>query len=144
MILYVDTSALAKRYLDEPWRDLVEEAIQEASHVASSTIGYVELVAALARAQRMGRINQDEYERVRGAFETDWQGMLWVRFNDNMMRDAALVATYHGLRAYDAVHLASCLALDQRTDHDVVFACFDHQLTAAAVQEGLPVVTART
>ncbi len=42
MILYLDTSALVKLYIDEPGRDIVMAAKAEAMKIACHDIGYVE------------------------------------------------------------------------------------------------------
>ena len=50
MILYLDTSALVKVYVTEPFREPVVSAMQEAEAVASHRLAYVEAHAAFARA----------------------------------------------------------------------------------------------
>ena len=47
MILYLDTSALVKVYVTEPFREPVVSAMQEAEAVASHRLAYVEAHAAL-------------------------------------------------------------------------------------------------
>jgi predicted nucleic acid-binding protein len=49
---------------------------------------------------------------------------------------AADTAERYALRAYDAVHLATALAV---TANDLVFVCWDADLSAAAVRAGLTV-----
>jgi predicted nucleic acid-binding protein len=49
---------------------------------------------------------------------------------------AADTAERYALRAYDAVHLATALAV---TADDLVFVCWDADLSAAAVRAGLAV-----
>jgi predicted nucleic acid-binding protein len=54
---------------------------------------------------------------------------------------AALLVVRHGLRAYDAVHLASALALqhDLRGSTTLIFVTCDLRLKRAANAEKLPV-----
>jgi len=54
MILYLDTSALVKVYVEEEGSPLVQGLIAGASLVATSRIAYAEARAALARASREG------------------------------------------------------------------------------------------
>jgi uncharacterized protein with PIN domain len=49
LILYLDTSAKAKLYADEPGSALVRQAVAKAEIIASNIIAYVETRAALAR-----------------------------------------------------------------------------------------------
>lgn len=50
MIVYLDTSAFLKLYLDEDGGDQTREAIDKAGVICTHLITYVEMRAALARA----------------------------------------------------------------------------------------------
>ena len=50
MILYLDASALVKRYVDEPGSPDVREAIARAEVAGTALISRAEVAAALARA----------------------------------------------------------------------------------------------
>ncbi len=60
MILYLDTSAYVRLYIDEPGHELVAEAVQGADSVMAHVIGYAEMRAALARLQRTKRLSAGE------------------------------------------------------------------------------------
>lgn len=60
MILYLDASALVKRYVAESGSDIVRDAIATAEVVGTSVISRVETVAALAKAMRVGALTRNE------------------------------------------------------------------------------------
>ena len=56
MFLYLDTSALAKRYMLEAGSDTVNQATTDAKGNGTAAIARVEVVAALAKAVRVGAL----------------------------------------------------------------------------------------
>ena len=55
MFLYLDSSALVKRYVDEPMSEAVRTLMDAAPGAATALITQTEVAAALARAMRNGR-----------------------------------------------------------------------------------------
>ena len=76
-------------------------------------------------------------------FEWEWYGgenadatFAVVALTDSVLEAAALACARHGLRAYDAVQLASALVA-RTADADLeTFLCYDRRLAAVAAQEG--------
>jgi len=64
-LLYLDTSALFKRYVEEDESEEVLERIDEAPVVGTALITQVEVAAALAQAVRQQRMGQNEAQRGR-------------------------------------------------------------------------------
>ena len=55
----------------------------------------------------------------------------------------AVLATKHGLRSLDAIHLAAAIAMRHSDpDADFAVACFDTRLCSAMRAEGLPLLSA--
>jgi uncharacterized protein len=140
VILYLDTSALVKLYVEETGSVLVRHSVGEAEAVASSSIAYVELRAALARRQRERTLSTHEHRRIVKALDKDWLELLAIEVHDSLIKTAGAVAQRYALRAYDALHLASCLLLQNQLGHAVTFACWDANLTGAAEKAGLTVL----
>ena len=134
MIVYADTSALAKLLLDEPGSTEMLAVVEGAELIASAAIAYVELRAALAAAIRDGRIPAELRDRVVLGLERLWEGVSEIVLDRPLLRDAGDLAERMRLRGYDAVHLA---ALRQLGDpEDVTFACWDTDLRRAAEESG--------
>ena len=71
---YLDTSALAKWYLNEPLSEQFEAFIREQSSGAISRLTVVEFRCLLARRRRAGEITKSVESRVYASFEEDVGG----------------------------------------------------------------------
>ena len=137
MILYLDASALVKLYVHEKESDLVRASLVRAPLAATCRVAYVEVRAALARAAREKRIPGRDLREVTGALDQDWGSYVIVEVTESLVREAGELAEQHGLRGYDALHLASALTLVEEGASEVAFACYDTLLDGAARKEGL-------
>ncbi|MCL4445708.1 MAG: type II toxin-antitoxin system VapC family toxin [Actinobacteria bacterium] len=129
MIVYFDTSALVPILIEEPCSLAAALLWDEADRVISSRVAYAEARAALAMARRSNRVNDDELRKVVDDFELLHEQLDIVEVNDRLIRDAGSLADQFGLRAYDAVHLASARVVQ---DPDLVLAAGDQNLLRAA------------
>lgn len=140
MILYLDTSALLKLYVVEKGRDVVEQAVDEAAVIATSSVAYAEARASLARKQREGVFSDEELYEAVTAFEEDWQTFEKLTATENVARLAGNLAEKHALRGFDAIHLASALLVrvaaqeeaEESGEDSTRFLSFDGDLSQAA------------
>ena len=72
MILFLDTSALVKLYVEEPHSVAVREWVDEAEVVAACRVAYPEAVSALNRRMRAGDLSKSGYGVAFRAFRRDW------------------------------------------------------------------------
>ena len=138
--LYLDTSALFKRYVEEAESEDVLARIDAAQSIGTALITRVEVAAALAKAVRDSRMELREARAAEQAFVDEWSVFTRIAFTNQVAVSAAELAWSHGLRAYDAVQLAAALAWREAPndmEEDIVFACFDQDLRRAAKAEGL-------
>ena len=142
MIVYLDASAVVKRYTHEVGGAEVATAIAEAEATGTSMVSGAEVPAVLAKAVRTGALEQPEAQLALADFWRQWQGYARVDVSEGLVRRAAELAWRHGLRGYDAVHLASALELQDRSDKAVVLATFDRQLARAARELGMDTLPA--
>lgn len=140
MIAYCDTSALAALALEEPGAARVRALLENIRRVGCSEIGVVELRAAVARAVLVGRLAESDAARARVRWENVWRRVTVMPVTSAVLLRAAVVAEQHGLRAYDAVHLAAAESLAiEMGKRRVRWVCLDHRLDEAAVAVGLVV-----
>ena len=139
MILYLDSSALAKRYLSEEGSAEVERLVAGAERVGTSIIARVEVVAALGRARRQKLLDDQPAARLRALFTGHWPAFVRLSLSENTIERADALAWEMGLRGYDAVHLASALSWREAIGESPVFATFDRALGKAARAQGLDV-----
>lgn len=142
MAAFADSSALVKLYSDEPGHDVVRALEQ----VVVAQIARVEVPAALWRKNRMGELSAAAAALLVSAFEADWFGTEQgprrfeiVRMSAPVIEDAARLTGVQGLRAYDAVQLATARAV-RAADPDIVrFVAFDRALCGAAAADGFSI-----
>ncbi len=139
-MLYFDTSALVKLYVEESGSRAVAAAITRESVVATHEIAYLETHSAFARAAREGRLTDDALDRAREQFERDWPSYFVVHVSQTLLEHAVKLVDSFGLRAYDALHLAAADTLLKEGGQGVRFACFDRRLNRAAEVLGLGVL----
>jgi len=101
--------------------------------VTSVVLIYAEAHAAIAAAERVGRLAAHDLRPVRRELDGYLNEMTLVEVDLPLARHAADLAERHGLRGYDAVHLATALAI---ADPDLVVATWDDELARAARDEG--------
>jgi predicted nucleic acid-binding protein len=137
MILYLDTSALVKRYVIEPGSDQVNQATANAETAGTVIITRTEVAAALARAIRIGALKQADALANLQRFRSDWHDLARVQVTENLIARADVLAWEHNLRGYDAIHLAAALVWQEALGEPITLATFDEQLWQAAEREGL-------
>ena len=131
MITYVDTSTLIKLLIDEVGTTEAGFIWDEPDVLASVRVGHVEARAALAAAQRQGRISSAVFANAVGGLDVLWSQISVVEIDEDVMRLAGDLAAAHGLRGYDAVHLAAAHIVGAD-----VFSSADRRLCAAASSDG--------
>jgi uncharacterized protein len=108
---YLDTSALAKWYLNEPGSKDFVRYLQDLDVAAISSLTQTEMRSLLARRRRMGELTHELESVVYAAFLDDiTQGSLQLySVEDARFAEAVnLISRYpeHPLRTLDALHLA--------------------------------------
>jgi len=136
LIAYFDTSALVKLYADEPGAKSARAAALEAELIATSIVTYAEMRSAFARKLRFGDITAVARNRFKEQFELGWESFQIVPIEEDTVKRAGELAETHGLKGFDAVHLASANILGSRFGK-VTFACFDAELSRAASACGM-------
>jgi uncharacterized protein len=130
-----DTSALVKLYLREDGSEQAMTLFAAAEVAIANALAFVEVRAALAAAVRAGRLEAAASKTAKADLQT-LRETFAVIDPGGVLDAAADAAERYGLRAYDAVHLATALAV---AADDLVFVCWDADLSAAASRAGLAV-----
>jgi len=137
MILYLDTSALVKRYFQEPYSDDVISRWKSATQIVTSFVAYAETMASMYRKKREAGLADTLISKTVDAFQKDWESFIRVEVNDALNGYIDQVVEKYPVRGFDAIHLASAMVIHERFPEDFVFACFDDGLVHAARAEGL-------
>jgi len=144
LILYLDTSALVKAYVEEDYSGQVLQSMKSASASASHSLAYVETRAAFARLHREHVLDESEWKILKGEFIADWENYLQIETTRSVLERAGELAEAFSLRAYDSVHLAAAQLLHENSEETVVFACYDCRLNQSAGILGLDLLEQQT
>ena len=136
MIAYFDTSAIIPLIVKEPSSERCNRVWNESSRVVSVRLLYPEARSALAKAERMGRLSAQQREAAIVELETIISEVDHIEVTEALAHRAGELAQAHGLRGYDAVHLAAASAV---ADSDVVLVTGDSDFANAANSIGIAV-----
>lgn len=148
-MLYLDASALVKRYLHERGSAALRARFRQQEKIFTSRLSYAEVHAVLGRKYQRRELPRKDYEAMRERFVVDSIFSLTVLDLDNSTLAAlpSLVEQYP-LKASDAVHLSSALWLRDMCSLDPEFAdgdtslefgVSDQRLAQVALARGLAV-----
>jgi predicted nucleic acid-binding protein len=137
MILYLDSSAIVKLYVTETGSEEVKTLLKEADIVGTALISRAEVVAAFAKAIRAGLLPETQASAAVQVFRSQWPDFARIQVTEATTSRAESLAWSHGLRGYDAVHLASALSWQEALGEPVTMATFDRKMHAAGMRIGL-------
>lgn len=136
-MIYLDSSALVKRYIEEDGSGAVDRLLADHPFAATSRLAYPEILSALNRKHGAKEISARVLAELIAAFESDWGKLFVLEFDEELLPIVKRAIRKHAIRGADAVHLASGIWLRSVLKEDVVFACADSKLLAAARAERL-------
>ena len=134
MRVYFDSSALAKRYVEEAGTAQVLEWCERATELALSVIAVPELISAFCRLKREGKLTGAQYRQLKNDLMSDLTDALVCDTTPEVVQQAVAVLEASPLRGMDALHIGAALAC--RAD---LFVSADAKQCAAAKALGLKV-----
>lgn len=138
--MYIDSSALVKRYLRESGSDRAQAIVADADVIATSKLAYPELLSAFMRKHREGEIKKRTLRTILEMLDRDWESILVIEFHDELLPIIRPLITQHALKGADSIHLASAIWLARASKVSVTFVASDMNLLEAARLEDLPVI----
>ncbi|HEX5593329.1 MAG TPA: type II toxin-antitoxin system VapC family toxin [Solirubrobacterales bacterium] len=126
-MLYLDASALVKRYIAEEGSEALIGVMGEAEGWAICRVGYVETARAVELAAGKGAVRR---------FAADWPSFEVVEVDAPLAEQAAELTFTEELRSLDALHLAAALLI---ASDRLTLATWDVRLHRAARRRGLEV-----
>lgn len=139
MVLFADTSALIKLYLDEPHTNTMRQLARDSQVLCVCRLAWAEAFAALAQRVRLKSADIDAAELARRELARHWVSFSVIDVTQPVVERAGDYADTFSLRAYDAVQLAAAQELAVHLDDPPAFACFDRRLNRAAEILGMKV-----
>lgn len=135
MRVYFDSSAFAKRYIDEAGTEQVLSWCDRADELVLSVIALPELISAFCRLQREGRLNPAQYRKIKQDLMADLTDALLCDTTPALLQLAVRALEASTLRGMDAIHIGAA----QVCEADV-FVSADARQCEAARATGLQVV----
>lgn len=139
MKLFFDTSALAKRYVEELGSARVQALCERNSVIFLSIICLPELIFTLCRLVREGQIDPYDYRQIKQSILADLGDMDICPIGPEVMEHTVRCLESYPLRAMDAIHLGCALACMPDG-----FVTVDQRQIQAARAEGLNVIEVTT
>ena len=105
--MFFDSSALAKRYIEDKGSDRVEVILSSASTLAVSVICVPEVISALCRRRREHKLQAEEYRNVKSSVLADIDDCTVIGMTEELIARAVALLEVFSLRSADALHVAS-------------------------------------
>lgn len=109
MKVFIDSSALVKRYIEEPGSDRVGELIGKAKEVAVCIVCVTEVLSACNRLVREKKINSEQYEWIKKEFLLDMGECIMIDITNEVIIRSIQCLEKGALRSLDALHVASAI-----------------------------------
>jgi predicted nucleic acid-binding protein len=130
--LFLDTSALVRRYVHGSGQRLVADAMAADPAWCASALCRSETLLALHRLAG----SPGQAERLWSRLRDDWDAFVVVPVDERCLSRAVELGAAYGLRTVDAVHLAAAARLPRPAS----YATFDRRQIPAAAALGFDVV----
>lgn len=130
MILFADTSALVKRYIDETGSDSIDDLLARADVLIVSSVTRIEHSSALARRLKDKSLDKKSYEIALTEFNNDFKFIEVIPFNADVETSALNFIKKHGMKTLDAIQLSSAILSKAN-----VFVTSDKKLYEIALKE---------
>lgn len=135
MRFFFDSSAFAKRYIEEPGSDKVEDLCVQATLLGVSSICLPEVISGLCRLSRDSILTKNQYEVTKGALLKDFEDITVCNITPAVIGQTIHILETNMLRTLDALHIGC--ALEWKAE---VFVSSDFRQNSAAKKMGLKVV----
>lgn len=136
-VLYLDTSALLKRYVLETGSQELQSVWNSFDYTGAVRIVQAEMAAALAKGERMGWLAGVDAQKAWAEFLEDWRRLTVLEANAQVVHYASELVWTYPLRGYDSVHLAAALIWQDGIGEPVTLATFDRVLWQSGQDAGL-------
>lgn len=128
MRVFLDTSALVKRYVSEAGTDAVLEWCDKATEIILSGIALPEIVSSFCRLHREGKITDMQYRQLKSLLLADIEDVAICDLTPAVLGLAISSLEKNVLRGMDAIHIGSAIAMKA----DIFISADMRQLDAAA------------
>jgi uncharacterized protein len=130
--MFFDSSAFAKRYVEEPGSPAVDSLCMDATELALSVVCLPEIVSAMNRLVRERKLSRQDYELAKLRLSEDTEDAAIINLTPPVISLCTAILEASSVRAMDAIHVACAVAWEAE-----LFVSADKQQLAAATMAGL-------
>lgn len=134
MLVFFDTSAFVKRYIQETGTDKILEWCNNATEIGLAGIALPEIISALCRLRRETHLSEPQYNHLKSMLLADIEDIVLCDLTPAIMAQTITSLENNVLRGMDAIHIGCAVAL--KAD---VFVSADKRQCEAAIRAGLQV-----
>jgi predicted nucleic acid-binding protein len=109
MVVFIDTSSLVKRYIEEPGSNVVDRYFNEENTVCISPVTQIEMRSVFKRKLLEGSIDQETYQKAIGFWNIDIDHFSINRLNNDLTIKAVSIIDSHGVKTLDAIQIGSAM-----------------------------------
>lgn len=132
MRTFFDSSAFAKRYVEEAGSQSVDTLCAGAAELALSVVCIPEIISALNRRVREGTLSRQQYAEAKRRLAEDVEDATIVNLTPPVLFTCTAILEDSPVRAVDALHVACAVAWEAE-----IFVSADKRQVSAARKAGL-------
>jgi predicted nucleic acid-binding protein len=110
MRVFLDSSALAKKYIEEKGSERILALWKEAEEIALSILCVPEVLSACNRLLREKKLDREDYQAVKRGFLRDIEETTLVNVVPAIIEGAVKCLEAGTMRTLDAIHVASAVS----------------------------------
>jgi len=108
MLVFIDTSSLIKRYIQEDGSDKIDNYFVDGNEILLSPITTIEIASTFNRKLRDRTISLDTMDKAKQLFNIDYNSYNIIAFYDILMKSIELINQYP-LKTLDSIQTASAI-----------------------------------
>ena len=106
MRIFLDTSAYAKRFVEESGSEEIDSILLQGTELGLSIICVPELFSAMNRKLREKVISRSQYSKIKASLSEEIIDIDIIQLTDNVIKKTIMLLENNILRSLDAVHIA--------------------------------------
>ena len=139
-VLFFDTSALVKRYYEEPGTETVDGLIEDDRVIAITSLTIIETISAFRRKYNRENLTGDDVNDLLAAFfEEALEEFAILPMEESIQQFSFDLILEDDLRTLDSLQLSAALSLATE-DTEITFVSADKELAATARNNGLDAI----
>lgn len=111
MKAFFDTSAIAKRYINEKGSETVNDIVFKSKNVVISILCLPEIFSALNRLKREKAIDAAQYTKIKDIVIRDFKTFEVCSITPSVVGQAITLLEHHALKSMDALQIACAISI---------------------------------